>query len=158
MPFLFNISILKPIVKDTKKSNKDANNLRSVAVSDAFSNIFEAVLLNELEKQYTDKDQQFCFKKNSSCSHAVFVLKQAIKLSNHLKRRLYVCAIDASKAFDKVIRMNLWKKLISKNIHPAIAMSIIKYYGESLMIIQMGYVFSKLFKTSLGVRQGTFFH
>lgn len=33
-------------------------------------------------------------------------------------------------------------------------MSIIKYYDDSLMIIQNGTEFSSLFKTTLGVRQG----
>ena len=95
VPYLFNISILKPIIKDTKKPNNDLNNLRPVAISDAISNL-------ELERNYTDHEKQFGFKKNSSCNHALFTLKQAIRLSNFTKNRLYVCAIDASKAFDSL--------------------------------------------------------
>lgn len=59
MPYLFNISILKPIVKDIKKTNKDIGNLLPIAVSDALSNLFEAVLLNKIERQYFDHKKQF---------------------------------------------------------------------------------------------------
>lgn len=154
VPYLFNISILKPIIKDTNKPNNDLNNLRPVAISDAISNLYEAVLLRELERNYTDHDKQFGFKKNSSCNHALFTLKQAIRLSNFTKNRLYVCAIDASKAFDKVNREKLWMKMIQKKLEPAIISAIINYYKESLMIIKNGVELSSHFKTTLGVRQG----
>ncbi|CAF0820346.1 unnamed protein product [Brachionus calyciflorus] len=87
-PYLFNISIIKPLIKDTSKPNNDTNNLRPVAVSDSFANLFEAILLKEIEKEYKDHRKQFGFKENSSCGHAIFVLKQAIKISKSLKKRL----------------------------------------------------------------------
>lgn len=154
IPYLFNVSIIKPLVKDSKKSNSDANNLRPVAISDSISNIFEAILLYELDKDYIDNEKQFGFKKYSSCGHAIFVLKQAIKISRILKKKLYVCAIDASKAFDKVNRINLWAKLVEKNVKPAILIAIINYYNDSLMLIENENEYSNIFKTSLGVKQG----
>ncbi|CAF0842521.1 unnamed protein product [Brachionus calyciflorus] len=96
MAYLFNVSIIKPLIKDTNKSKRELNNLRPVAVSDAFANIFEAVILKEIEKGFMDSGKQFGFKKKSSCGHSIFDLKQAIRLSNLLKKRLYVCAIDKS--------------------------------------------------------------
>ncbi|RNA40614.1 RNA-directed DNA polymerase from mobile element jockey-like [Brachionus plicatilis] len=153
-PYLFNISLLKPIIKNTKSSNKDISNMRPVAISHALANIFEAVLLKELEEDYKDSEKQFGFKKKSSCSHAVFTLKQAIKISRLANKRLYVCAIDASKAFDKVNRTNLWAKLIQKNIHPAIILATYHYYNQSMMIVNNEDEYSSLFKTTLGVRQG----
>ncbi|CAF0811999.1 unnamed protein product [Brachionus calyciflorus] len=102
VPFNFNISVNKSIIKDAKKSKSDINNLRPVSISDAFSNIYEAILLTDLEKQHIDNHKQFGFKSKSSCSHAIFSLKQSIAKSIWEKKRLYVAAIDASKAFDKV--------------------------------------------------------
>jgi hypothetical protein len=71
-----------------------------------------------------------------------------------LKQRLYVCAIDASKAFDKVNRLNLWNKLIDRKINPVIIIALINYYNQSQSIIENNNEISKLFKTTLGVRQG----
>ena len=73
MPYLFNLSIFKPLVKDPKKSTIDISNLRPIAVSDVYANIFEKILLDEINKCHTDNNKQFGFKKSSSCSHAIFI-------------------------------------------------------------------------------------
>ena len=73
MPYLFNLSIFKPLVKDPKKSTNDISNLRPIAVSDVYANIFEKILLDEINKCHTDNNKQFGFKKSSSCSHAIFI-------------------------------------------------------------------------------------
>ncbi|CAF0783661.1 unnamed protein product [Brachionus calyciflorus] len=54
MPYHFNVSILKKIIKDKKKPNDDISNLRPVAISDAYANIFETLILKKLERQHTD--------------------------------------------------------------------------------------------------------
>ena len=69
-------------------------------------------------------------------------------------KKLYVVAIDASKAFDKVCRLALWAKLIKLNINPAIIYSLIIYYDASYMFVLNDDQVSSLFKTSVGVRQG----
>ncbi|CAF0988298.1 unnamed protein product [Brachionus calyciflorus] len=113
-------------MKDSKKSNKDLGNKRPVAISDAFSYIFEAVLLDGIEATYIENKEQFGLKKN----------------------------LHPSKGFDQVIRTNLWVKLIDKGIHPAIIIATINYYYQSFMLIQNGTEYSDLFKTTLGVLQG----
>ncbi|CAF1136071.1 unnamed protein product, partial [Brachionus calyciflorus] len=154
VPYLFNISVLKPLVKCSKKSNKDINNLRPVSISDVITNLYEKILLNNIEKQHIDHRKQFGFKKDSSCSHAVFILKQAIKVSKSEGKNLYVCAIDASKAFDKVNREILWNKLIKKNINPAIDIALMEYYKYFLMLVQNENEYSNIFETKTGVKQG----
>ena len=46
LPFNFNIAIIKPIIKDSKKSTSDIGNIRPISVSDTLANIFESVLLD----------------------------------------------------------------------------------------------------------------
>lgn len=112
------------------------------------------ILLEELSIEHTDNQKQFGFKKKSSCQHAVFTLNQAIRISTKTKKRLYICAIDASKAFDKINREILWTKLIRMKISPAIIHPIMLYYNQSQMIIMNDNEYSNLFKTSVGVKQG----
>ncbi|CAF1049055.1 unnamed protein product, partial [Brachionus calyciflorus] len=71
-----------------------------------------------------------------------------------LKKRLYICAIDASKAFDKVNRLNLWAKMIQNSLNPAISMAILNYYKDSLMFVKNYNEFSYNFPTTLGIKQG----
>ena len=60
----------------------------------------------------------------SSCNHAIFILKVAARIAmlraKTRDQRLYVCAVDASEAYDKVSRNKLWIKLIEKKLPPEI--------------------------------------
>jgi len=150
MPDVFNLSVIKPLVKDPKKPSDDIGNIRPVAVSDALSNLFERLILQRINNEHTDHKKQFGFKTNSSCNHAAFVLKVAASLTKCRGQRLYACAIDASKAFDKVSRSKLWLKLIEKNLSPDTTIAIIKYYEQSIMLVQITDEFSTPFLAKLG--------
>ena len=76
MPDNFNVGVIKPLVKDKNKDLNDTNNLRPITISDAISNIYEKVLLHEIEKYIPGSNKQFGFKKHSSCAHAVFCLRE----------------------------------------------------------------------------------
>ena len=113
-PEIFNLSVIKPLIKDHNKPSDDMNKIRPVAISDAISNLYERVLLGKLKEKHIDSDKQFGFKSNSSCNHAVFILKVAASIAKSRGQRLYACALDVSKAFDKVCRNKLWLLLIEK--------------------------------------------
>ncbi|RNA11416.1 hypothetical protein BpHYR1_038011 [Brachionus plicatilis] len=87
VPTNFNISIIKPLIKD----HMSPSNTRPVAISDVYKS--------------KEHDKQFGFKQSSSCAHAVFILKQ---------RSLYVLAVDLTKAFDKVFRPLLWLNMFKR--------------------------------------------
>ena len=61
-PEVFNVSIIKPLIKDSCKPNDDINNIRPVAVSDAIANLYERFLLIKVKANHQDADQQFGFK------------------------------------------------------------------------------------------------
>lgn len=154
LPFNFNLSILKPLVKDKNKSTSDPSNLIPLAISDAISNMLERILLYFVDLTYINHSKQFGFKKNSSCSHAIFCLRTAIDYAKIKNKRLYTVAIDASKAFDKVNRLYLWEKLINNGIHEAVIRSIISYYDQSEILVSVNNAFSDKFQSTNGVRQG----
>lgn len=81
-------------------------------------------------------------------------MKQGIDLCKRSGKWAYICAIDASQAFDKVNRTLLWKELIESQISPSTILSFIGYYKGSLMLVNNGDEFSTLFRTTVGVRQG----
>ena len=53
VPYHFNISIIKTIIKDKSKPLNDISNLRPVAVSDTLSNLYENIVLEKLKADYT---------------------------------------------------------------------------------------------------------
>lgn len=153
-PMFFNISIIKPLIKDTSKPTDTTNNLRAIAVSDALSNLFESVLETYIKSIVRTDDKQFGFKANSSCSHAILILKQTMHIAKYQRKRLYIAAIDAAKAFDKVNRTILWIRMLEIGVPPLIVLAIIKYYENSMMLVQLEDDLSRPFQITVRVRQG----
>jgi hypothetical protein len=155
IPSDFNIGIVRPIIKDESKSESDISNIRPITISDALTNIFEKILLLKLESTHKIHDKQFGFKSNNSCNHAFFALKESLLVNKTKKKnkKTYLCAIDASKAFDKVNRYILLDKI--KNRMDFKIFKIIKNYYDNLRIlVKNNGEQSDLIKTSIGVKQG----
>jgi hypothetical protein len=150
----FNVSIIKPLIKDNTKPSDTKANLRPVATSDVTPNIWEKVTLIKVREQCKTHDKQFGFKKRSSCAHAVFFLKQTIKLARMAKKRVYMCALDASKAFDKVIRLILWWKLAKKGLCVMLLKGLMAYYNASKIIVSLNGEQSGKIPSTVGNKQG----
>ena len=58
----------------------------------------------------------------------ILVLKQIIKYARMINKRVYMCALDASKAFDKMFRLVLWWKLAMKGICVMLLKALMAYY------------------------------
>jgi len=142
------------LVKDDKKPTDNKSNLRPVANSDVVPNVGEKVTIIHVRKQCKTHDKQFDFKKRSSCAHAVFVLKQTIKYAKMVGKRVYMCVLDASKAFDKVIRVVLWWKLAMKGICPKLLKGLMAYHNDSKIIINLNNEFSGKISATVGNKQG----
>ena len=123
VPDNFNTSIVKPLIKDQNQPGDSVSNLRPIAISNVYSSIFERILLGEIKKESTEHDKQFDFKDNSSCAHAIFVLKQVMLICKLLNRKIYILAIDLSKAFDRIYRPLLWLNMFKRNISAFIVLA-----------------------------------
>ena len=108
-PTAFNVSILKPIIKDEKQPNDQISNTRPVAISDSIQNLFERFILGKLNASHSENNQQFEFKPNSSCAHAVFTV---------MSKRLAMAAVMISKASNRLVAQDFaytnpcWLELI----------------------------------------------
>jgi len=152
-PSGFNMATIKPLIKDKDKPD-DPTNTRPVAVSHPMNNIFERVSLFEVQNDFVDEPEQFGSRSNSSCSHAIFMVKQVIEVCRSRKQICFICALDPSKAFDKVVRSKLWLKMFQLGIRPVIIFALMSYYGESFMIIVNGSDYSVIFISTNSVKQG----
>ncbi len=154
VPPLFNVSIIKPLIKDCNKDTDNISNLRGIAVSDTIQNLYESILEDCIKKEIKTDKKQMRFKSNNSCAHAILVLKQTMNAARKLGHRLYIAAIDAAKAFDKVNRDILWIKMIEIGVSPILVVAVYTYYLKSMMMVQLEDEFAKPFYTTIGVRQG----
>ena len=62
----------------------------------------------------TSDNLQFGFKKETSCSHALFTLTESLKHFVNNGSKVHCTFLDASKAFDKVLLNGLYVKLIER--------------------------------------------
>ena len=105
MPKHLKISILRPLCKNPKKPKYLTGNLRPIAISDPLTNVFEKILkIVQIKKLFKCDSLQFSFKSKSSCKHAIFALNECINKALRDSFTLFLIAIDASKAFDKINR------------------------------------------------------
>jgi len=149
----FNISIIKPIIKDFNKPWNSINNIRPISISDSIHTIIEKWLNIKINEVYQHVPKQFGFRRGYSCQHAIVTLLETIKSGKRKRKRVYVCLIDASKAFDKINRYKLWKIMLGF-CKPAILRFLISYYAQSYGIISIKNTLTSKFKTTLGVKQG----
>ena len=83
------------------------------------SKILESVILLKYHNYLFSTDNQFGFKSNHSTDNCIFILKEIIDFYTIHNSPVYICFMDASKAFDRVNHFSLFKKLLDRGV-PAI--------------------------------------
>ena len=113
--------VLQELVTEAMPSSKkrkmdkvsDAGNASDNEVEEEEADEDERFLNIPLSKIDYGDDKQFGFRANSSCQHAIWCLMGAIRISKNSNYELFLEAIDASKAFDKINLLILYCILIS---------------------------------------------
>ena len=83
-----------------------------------------------------------------------FVLKYIIDYYNSLSSPVYLCFVDASKAFDRINIWHLCMKLLHRNISSLIVRFFIFWFTMQQFIVKWGSVLSPPFHSCNGLRQG----
>jgi hypothetical protein len=153
-PKNINIGIIITIIKNSEGCNRSFDNSRPITISEPISMVLESVIINDFSRRGKLSKHQYGFKANSSCSHAVFALKE---ISNHARmnsRNVIALFLDFSKAFDKVNRTKLWFKLMQK-LNPSIWLLLKNYYEQmQTFVIGTNGEILEPFASCVGVKQG----
>ena len=142
-----------------KKGNlNDAENYRGITLLSALGKLFTRVVNNRLlewsEKYFVLIEAQAGFRANMSTVDDIFVLHGLIShILNHGKK-LYCAFIDFTKAFDYVVRENLWCKLIKLGLRGKILNIIKSMYRSVKSRVKYCNKLGNEFYCKLGVRQG----
>ena len=65
---------------------------------------------------FVSHELQFAFKKGIGCQNAVFTVQQVVSYFNQRGSTVFMAAIDATKAFDRVCHLKLFDKLKDRNV------------------------------------------
>jgi len=154
VPNKFGHSIIVPLIKDRCGDLSKMSNYRGISLSPVISKLFEVCLSSKFSDYLLTHNLQFGFKKNSSCASAVYVVQQSVDYFTSRGSNVYLSALDASKAFDRVNFNILFKKLVSRDT-PQCLLNIVKnWYYKLSAVVRWNGVLSYKFRVRCGVRQG----
>ena len=90
----------------------------------------------------------------SSCAHAIYSLNCVVDYYVNCGSMINICALDLSKAFDKMSHYGLFIKLMERRIPDMLLYVIEHWFSIGRTCVKWGTYFSRYFNLSCGVRQG----
>ena len=116
--------ILRPFLKNKDEDEYDPENYRTISLLNTLFKLYEAIIHNRLvcylEKELLLSPVQAGYRPKKSTVDLIFVLQELFleyrfnkvgKRGGRNKKALYLCFLDLVKAFDKVPRGILFRKL-----------------------------------------------
>ena len=146
--------VLCPIVKDKNGDISSKDNYRPVALATVSSKILERAILNRCKVSLATSDHQFGFKEGHSTDMAVYALKEVVDYYLRNRSSVFVCFMDARKAFDRVNHWTLFEKLIRRGVNVDVVRLLSTWYESQKFHVLWGNHLTEGFHVTNGVRQG----
>jgi hypothetical protein len=150
----FLTSTIVPIIKNKRKSKNDSDNYRAIALSSCLGKLFDWVILLNNQDALSTSEMQFGFKAEHSTTMCTFVMNDTIHYYNDGGSNVHAVFLDASKAFDKVHYVKLFRLLLSKGMCPTVARLLLNLYTSQGIRVKWDSHVTDLFSTMNGVKQG----
>ena len=157
VPSGFKQSYIVPIpkIRDCRTKAMTYDDFRGIAISPVISKIFEHCLLDYFQTFLSSGDNQFDFKKGVGCSHAIQTVRNIVNQYIKAGYTANLCAIDLSKAFDKINHHALYIKLMKRQVPNKLLDILENWLCGSYACVKWGNLWSNIFTIKFGVRQGS---
>jgi len=109
---------------------------RGIAISPVISKVLEYCFLEKFQSLITTSDNQFGFKKGIRCHHAIYTVRNIVNRFVNAGSTINLCAIDLSKAFDKVNHKALYIKLMKRRI-PEMLLELLENLFSNLFLCEV---------------------
>ena len=156
-PIVFKTSIITPLVKDSKKSTTDFNNLRPIYIIPGIARLYEKIVHSQLscflEKKKFFSKYQFGFRKGHSTEHTVLAITDIALKAMDDKKVCVLITLDLKKAFNSVFRDLLILKLIRAGIDPRWFIDYLDQRYQQVKHAEKSY--SQSCSDKYGIPQGT---
>jgi hypothetical protein len=149
----YNIPLLK--IKDHLSQSLTCNDFRGIAISNIISKVFEYCIFDKFSSYFLTDSRQFGFKKNSGCNNAIYTVRTIVDDYIDGACTANLCALDLSKAFDKVNHKALFIKLMNRNLPLVVLSLLINWLPICSTCVKWDNFLSDLFALAVGIRQGS---
>lgn len=155
IPISFGVSYTVPLPKcDGHSQTMNADDFRGISISPIISKLFELSVLDRYSDYFETSHHQFGFKKELGCRHVIYSVRSVIEHFISNGSTVNLCALDLSKAFDRMNHYALFIKLMERNFPIEILKILEIWFSMSETCVRWGGQYSYLFKLLAGVRQG----
>ena len=154
LPQQFMTTMLVPILKNKNGDIASKSNYRPIALSTVASKILEIILVNHVEEYIVTTENQFAYKKGHSTDMCIFTLKECIRYYTVHNTPMYVCFLDASKAFDCINHWKLLKILVDRKCPAYVIKVLVYWYQEQRLCVKWDGMASDTFSVCNGIKQG----
>ena len=153
-PCQYDISTIVPIHKGSNLKASESKNYRAVALSSIFSKILDNCILTIQSDSLQCDALQFSYKDNASTVQWVSVICEVINYFINIYSCIYMCMLDASKAFVRVNHLSLFNKLKLRNMGPTILTFLMCTYQWQSVMVNWNGECSSTFSVGNDVKQG----
>ena len=147
-------TVLVPIIKDKTGRIDRMDNYRPIALASVMSKVVEIILLNRISKLLSPCSNQFGFQQKLGTDTCIYILKEIVEKYRSLNGCIFMCFLDASKAFDRVKHSVLFSKLVRRGVPGYIVRLLCYWYDRQAMCVRWGNSLCDPFHVNNGVRQG----
>ena len=150
------ISLAKSLLSALPKKGNLALpvNYRGIQMLAALSALYDRILTIRLRGWCLINYLQSAFQQGKSTLHQIFTLRILIEIAKQTNTTLYIGFFDLEKAFDKVSRLLLLKRLRERGIGNCMLQALKRIYLHTSCIIGSAANSSDEFRTYSGIRQG----
>ena len=133
-----------------KKGNaNDTNNYRGISIQTALAKVYDGILRNRFELWFQPDDEQAGGVAGRGCAEQLFTLRLLIDYCQKTRKTLYIAFIDYIKAYDKLDRNLLLRKLTDQGCGKKYLAALANSLKNSKNALG-----SEIFASSAGVKQG----
>ncbi len=105
--------LLVPVVKNKTGKLTSLDNYRPIALASILSKVLEGILMDRLAEYIVSTDNQFGFKNKHGTDLCIYALKEIVHRYRSRNSTVFMCFLDASKAFDRINHGKLLVNYIS---------------------------------------------
>ncbi len=153
-PRLWRQCVQYPVLKDKLGDCTSLDNYRDISISNVVSKLFELFIIKLFPEIFKTDELQFAYKVGGGCDSAFFVLMEAILRYYSANTPVYVCMLDAKKAFNRVDHYALLCKLLNKGLDLFTVRVLEGFLTKCEMVVIYAGCTSEPYTPSSGIRQG----
>ena len=147
-------SIIYPIHKTGPTS--DLNNYKTIMVGHTFSKLYATTLhkglSSFLEQKHLRAKGQAGFRPDHQTTDHIFTLWAIIKEARHRSSKVYSCFVDFRKAFDSILREDLFQRLREIGISSTLLTAVMRLYESVLGRLRTVGGMSEFIRSTIGVK------